>query len=754
LVKIKGSLNFVGTGGRNFVVICRIIQSDIFAPLLLKTAARKGLESQVGRWISVRLFGKLRTYFRRMDLRTKVIFVFLIIMGLFVYRLSFSTHYYLVELQGQDKINENINVAHRLFYNWVEQFNLRTDSLSRGIGHMGPGPDSFNQLYLETEKWGNLRPDIFFYIDAGGNIVYSCNNTYADGNAAGAILMSLHSVKKALSGIEAAGIEILPKEMIGIEGLLEKTRILLVPTPNASQPDYHVEESAMAIVSAKPVQIDGIVTGALVAGRIINNDFELVDLLNRELNASATIFMKNIRISTTVENSRGERAIGTLLSTPVEEKVLGKGERYLGRAFVVDDWYLTAYEPIRDVENRVIGALYVGIKEGPLLVRQRAMDNELKLTLFILTLIFVLALYWLYRAVVIPIRKLSISALRFARGELEVQVPVSYPNKCWEMKKCESPECPVYGKSTLKCWLVPKKEFCKIPNNSENMDACAKCEVYAATSGNELEQMTDAFNFMAASMREYTESLNALNNELEQKNTELTDRKDELECQKEQLIALNRELEESMRALDDSQSIIYALAVAVEAKDPYTRGHSERVADFSVKLAAAVGILYDDFETIRGAALLHDIGKIGISGSILRKPTTLTAMEFQQVKKHPAIGERICSSLKFAKDMLPIIRHHHEHFNGKGYPDGLKGAKIPIMARIVAIADAFDAMTSDRPYRPGMTAEQALGVLEQGAGGQWDPELVNVFIRLIREELQERSASLFAEKVEDDSPVI
>jgi putative nucleotidyltransferase with HDIG domain len=203
------------------------------------------------------------------------------------------------------------------------------------------------------------------------------------------------------------------------------------------------------------------------------------------------------------------------------------------------------------------------------------------------------------------------------------------------------------------------------------------------------------------------------------------------------LEALNAELEESMKALDDSQSIIYALAVAVEAKDPYTRGHSERVAGYSVNLATALGLPPSQFETIRGAALLHDIGKIGISGSILRKPGYLTKQELQQIKKHPTIGERICASLKFAHDILPIIKHHHEHYDGKGYPDGLKGDKIPITARIVAIADAFDAMTSDRPYREGMDPDEALAILEGGAGQHWDPRLVPVFIRLIQEQIKE-----------------
>lgn len=677
-----------------------------------------------------------RRELNRLSMRTKVIVMFLVIMGVFVYRISSSTHHYIVELQGEDKVNEILSFAHSYLYSSTDSFSLKTDLLAREINHIGPNVDTFRMVCRESKTWDRpLRPDLVFYIDTGGNILYSCNRTYSSSDYPGIknSFMSLQAVQKGLKGQSVSGFDIIPADVLSAEGLLDMIKVPVVPTPNSRGVKYPVEERAMAMFSAKPVYLSGQMHGVFVTARILNNRFDIVDRLNSEYNISATIFMDNIRISTTVPDKEGKRAMGTLLSTPVEDTVLVKGEKYLGRAFVVNDWYVTAYEPIRDINNRVIGSLYVGLKEAPLLQMQHEMDNEIKSTLAVLTLIFVSALYWLYRSIVIPLQSMSASAISFARGELEVQIPTDNPNRCWIIKQCEFPECPAYNSPNLKCWLVPKTRCCESGKGNHQGDACSRCTIYRQLAGNEIEQLADAFNYMAASIQEYTHSLYELNLELEGKNDELTDQRDELECQKQQLMALNQELEASLKAIDDSQSIIYALAVAVEAKDPYTRGHSERVAEFSVRLADALGLYTRDFGIIRGAALLHDIGKIGISGSILRKPGSLTGIEFQQVKKHPGIGERICLSLKFARDMLPIIRHHHERFDGKGYPDGLKGEKIPLMARIVAVADAFDAMTSDRPYRPGMTVDEALNVLGEGAGFQWDAELVAVFINMIRE---------------------
>ena len=688
----------------------------------------------------VNIFKAARRFEKRISIKTKVILMFILIMLFLLYKVSYSTRYYLVTLQGQEDASKNLKAAHWYLYNQVERFELKVRSLSYKYNHMGLNPGTFAKLYEETRAWDkNLRPDLFFYVDTMGNVLYSPNSSYKGTESA--IITSgisvLQSVKQSLAGNRVSGFEIIPKYILEKEGLLDKTSINIIPTPNSDQPGFNSEDNALTIVCAEPVYRENKIVGAVMAGQILNKNHHIVDIIDRDFGSRSAVFQGSVQVSTSVPDQQGDRAIGTVMSSPVEEKVLKLGQNYIGRAFVVNDWYIAAYEPIRDLENNVIGALYAGLKEDPLLARQKAMDNEFRLTLLAVTVLFILAFYWLYRSLIIPLDKVSSSALRMARGQLAVQIPTEEDISCWKIKNCKQTSCKFYGKKNTKCWIMPAADCCNALGDLGKKEQCSQCIVYKLNAGNEIKQLVDVFSYMAVAVHEQTSSLQKLNSRLEEKNTELMDQRDELEYQKKQLMALNAELQESMQALDDSQSIIYALAVAVEAKDPYTRGHSERVADYSIKLAAAIGIPSYKFQIIRGAALLHDIGKIGISGTILRKPSTLTAIEFQQVKKHPTIGEHICSSLKFATEILPIIRHHHEHYNGWGYPDGLKGEKIPLLARIVAIADAFDAMTSDRPYRSGMSPADALCIMERAAGEQWDPDLVHIFVSLIKQDLRE-----------------
>jgi putative nucleotidyltransferase with HDIG domain len=176
---------------------------------------------------------------------------------------------------------------------------------------------------------------------------------------------------------------------------------------------------------------------------------------------------------------------------------------------------------------------------------------------------------------------------------------------------------------------------------------------------------------------------------------------------------------------------IRSLANALEAKDAYTHGHSRRVAKDSVRIAKALGHDRKFVETIRHAALLHDIGKIGIRDAILFKPGKLTEEEMEHIREHPVVGANMIQSIEFLKDVTDIIRYHHERVDGKGFPYGLSGMDIPIGARIVCIADAFDAMTTTRPYREGMIIPRALEELVAHKGTQFDPELVDVFVGII-----------------------
>jgi len=173
--------------------------------------------------------------------------------------------------------------------------------------------------------------------------------------------------------------------------------------------------------------------------------------------------------------------------------------------------------------------------------------------------------------------------------------------------------------------------------------------------------------------------------------------------------------------------IVSTLIEAVEAKDRFNRGHSRRVSELASAFARRLGLPERERELLETAGKLHDIGKIGIPEEILNKPGRLTDEEFDVIKSHPVIGEQILMPLDFLAEARPVVRHHHERWDGRGYPDGLKGKDIPRSAALLSIVDSYDAMTSRRPYRDGMPPEKACAILQEGAGSQWDPDLVSLF---------------------------
>ena len=182
---------------------------------------------------------------------------------------------------------------------------------------------------------------------------------------------------------------------------------------------------------------------------------------------------------------------------------------------------------------------------------------------------------------------------------------------------------------------------------------------------------------------------------------------------------------------------IRALAAAIDAKDPYTKGHSERVAETSIALAQELNLSDKDIENIEYTALLHDIGKIGITDNILGKKSSLTDKEFDKIKEHTVMGAKIIEPVDFLKNSYKAIYHHHEKYNGKGYPDGLKEKDIPLLARIIAVADAYDAMGSDRPYRKKLNKDKILNELKDQAGKQFDPEIVKALLSILGREREE-----------------
>ncbi len=182
-------------------------------------------------------------------------------------------------------------------------------------------------------------------------------------------------------------------------------------------------------------------------------------------------------------------------------------------------------------------------------------------------------------------------------------------------------------------------------------------------------------------------------------------------------------------------STLMMLSKIIEAKDSYTERHSERVTKYAVALAKAIGLPNEKIEVIRQSSLIHDIGKVGISDLILAKSGTLTPQERTIIEKHPVIGSEILKPLKLFRIELSIVRHHHERYDGKGYPDKLKEKEIPLYARIVAISDAYDAMTTDRPYRNALSYDEVINEFKKHRGTQFDPELTDVFIELINKDL-------------------
>jgi len=189
-------------------------------------------------------------------------------------------------------------------------------------------------------------------------------------------------------------------------------------------------------------------------------------------------------------------------------------------------------------------------------------------------------------------------------------------------------------------------------------------------------------------------------------------------------------LQQAYRTLKKSHlDSVKVLAEAIDAKDPYTRGHSDRVKRMSLAIAKKMGFSEERLENLEYGALLHDIGKIGIKDEVLQKQAPLSSEEYQYIQEHPLIGVKIVEGVEFFKDKIPMIRHHHEHYDGNGYPDGLAGEAIPLEARIISLPDAFDAMTSARPHRNIMPLQNVLAELEKFKGKQFDPKVLDIFIR-------------------------
>lgn len=195
---------------------------------------------------------------------------------------------------------------------------------------------------------------------------------------------------------------------------------------------------------------------------------------------------------------------------------------------------------------------------------------------------------------------------------------------------------------------------------------------------------------------------------------------------------INEELREKNDELEKAYlESIQTLRYTVEAKDSYTRGHSDRVSEFSVLLGKYLGLSDNDLRILRIGGLFHDIGKIGVPDSVLLKEGKLTDDEYSEIKNHPSIGKQILSNATIFKDMIPIVYHHHEKYNGTGYPEQLSGEQIPYLARITAVADTFDAMTTKRSYRNALPLDVVRAEIEKCSGSQFDPEIAKKFLEIL-----------------------
>jgi HD-GYP domain-containing protein (c-di-GMP phosphodiesterase class II) len=206
-------------------------------------------------------------------------------------------------------------------------------------------------------------------------------------------------------------------------------------------------------------------------------------------------------------------------------------------------------------------------------------------------------------------------------------------------------------------------------------------------------------------------------------------RKTDMVGRKTVMNQLSEHQEEIQNLQDQFVDLLKSLSETIDARDPYSRGHSRRVARYGLAIGSKLGFSPHRLERMEIAALLHDIGKLGVEAFILAKPASLDELEMTAIRYHPLMGERILKPVKQLSDLLPFIRHHHERYDGQGYPDGLRGEGIPLESRVLAVADAFEAMISNRPYRKAKAPRAALEELREGAGTQFDPQVVEAFQR-------------------------
>lgn len=307
-----------------------------------------------------------------------------------------------------------------------------------------------------------------------------------------------------------------------------------------------------------------------------------------------------------------------------------------------------------------------------------------------------LLIFFNRRIILSPIKGLTETAKQITRGNF-----VLFEQRgthCREILGCKKTACPSYNDNSIPCWLMsgtlcergkPVGEF------ALKLGSCLKCVVYKDLKGDEIRQLIDNFNRMTLTIKE----------------------------NREEMMSHAEEMENSYL------QTVMALTNAMEAIDPDTKGHSLRVAELSDKIAVALNFSELERKQLKFAALLHDVGKIGIDSRILLKPGRLNGREKREIMTHPEKGVKLLEPVDFLKPVLGAIRHHHERLDGSGYPYGIRGEEIPFQARIISVADTWDAMLSNRHYRKALSSVYAMAEIERLSGIHFDPAVVNEFIR-------------------------
>lgn len=235
----------------------------------------------------------------------------------------------------------------------------------------------------------------------------------------------------------------------------------------------------------------------------------------------------------------------------------------------------------------------------------------------------------------------------------------------------------------------------------------------------------------------YEDEMEKLKKELENAKIKIEEMKQEIENDNIKIEIMKKKLEESELQTERAYlENIETLRYAEEVRNPYTRGHSERVSKYAVLIGNKMNLSDEEIRILRVGGLFHDIGKIGTPDSILLKESKLSDEEYDKIKRHPLIGAEILSNSQGFKDILPIVKYHHERFDGSGYPENLKGEEIPLLARITAVADSFDAMNSRRTYRDRLDLDKIVSEIEAGKGTQFDPDVVDVFLDILKNDFE------------------